>query len=73
MSHPRKVAGGVCVALGFALIVMLGTGVMDPIGMPGGGDATSITALLSGLLPSVLLALLLFALGLWLLKGRNPQ
>ena len=73
MSNGRRFAGWLCVALGFALIVMLGAGVIDPVGVPDGGDATSLAVLLAGLLPSVLLALLVFALGLWLLKGRNTQ
>ncbi|HEY0661411.1 MAG TPA: hypothetical protein VGD21_08860 [Lysobacter sp.] len=69
MSNGREFAGWACVVLGFAVIVMLGYGVLDPIGMPAG--ATSMGALLVGLLPSVALALVVFAIGLWLLKGKR--
>jgi len=70
MNGWRKLAGWLCVALGFAVIVMLGYGMLDPYGKPI-GSATSIGSLLFGLLPSVLPALALFALGLWLLKGNH--
>ena len=65
----RQLAGYVCVALGFALIGLLGYGVIEPIGTASG--ASSIGAVLLGLLPSVLLALTAFVLGLWLLKGKR--
>lgn len=72
--HPdpnRRLAGYACVALGFALVVLLGTGLVSPPGMPAAVD--SLGALLAGLAPSVLAALALFLLGLWLLKGgRRP-
>lgn len=68
--NARKLAGYFCVALGFALILLLGYGVIDPIGASAAG-ATSLGALLIGLVPSVLLALGAFALGLWLLKGSR--
>jgi hypothetical protein len=64
----RKIAGYLCVALGFALILLLGYGVVDPIGAPLSA-ATSMREVLIGLMPSVLLALGAFAIGLWLLKG----
>ena len=67
---PRKFAGFLCVALGFGLILLLGYGVIDPIGAPL-RQATSIGAVLIGLMPSVLMALAAFALGLWLLKGAR--
>jgi len=65
---PRKLAGYLCVALGFALIVMLGYGVIDPIGASL-GEATSMGAVLVALMPSVLMAAVVFGIGLWLLKG----
>jgi hypothetical protein len=65
----RLIAGYLCVALGFALILLLGWGVIDPIGMPAG--TTSMGAILLGLLPSVLMALGAFLIGLWLLKGSR--
>lgn len=71
MKLPRLIAGYLCVLLGFAVIVMIGYGVIDPIGMQ--KPATSIGGLLAGLLPSVLLALTVFLLGLWLVRGaRKP-
>lgn len=71
MKQSRLIAGYLCVLLGFALIVMIGYGVIDPIGMQ--QPANSIGGLLTGLLPSVLLALVVFLLGLWLIKGaRKP-
>ena len=66
----RQIAGYLCVALGFALILLLGWGVIDPIGMSPNG-ATSLGAVLLGLLPSVLMALGAFLIGLWLLKGSR--
>ena len=67
----RKFAGYLCVALGFGLLLLLGYGVIDPIGASP-GKATSMGALLIGLMPSVLMALGAFVIGLWLLKG-NPR
>lgn len=73
MKRMRLYAGYLCVALGFALIVMLGYGVIDPIGMDMEAGAASIGALLLGLLPSVLAAAAVFAIGLYLVKGaRKP-
>lgn len=66
----RQIAGYLCVALGFALIMLLGWGVIDPIGMSPNG-ATSMGAVMLGLLPSVLLALAAFVIGLWLLKSSR--
>jgi hypothetical protein len=63
----RKLAGFFCVALGFALILLLGYGVIDPIGASL-ATATSMGAVLVALMPSVLMALGLFVIGLWLLK-----
>ena len=73
MTHPRARIGWLCLALGFALIAMLGAGIIDPIGAHRGGNATSLAGLLGRLLPSVLLAALPFALGLWLIKGARKQ
>ena len=66
----RKFVGFLCVALGFALILLLGYGVIDPIGASL-AQATSMGAVLVGLMPSVLMALGLFLIGLWLLKGAR--
>ena len=61
-------AGYLCVVIGFALIVMLGYGVIDPIGPGADAPPASIGDLLLGLLPSVLLAAVVFATGLWLVR-----
>lgn len=66
----RKIAGFFCVALGFALILLLGYGVIDPIGASL-AQATSMGAVLIALMPSVVMALGLFVIGLWLLKTRT--
>ena len=73
MTLPRARIGWLCLALGFALIAMLGAGIIDPIGMHQGGNVTSLAGMFARLLPSVLLAVLPFALGLWSIKGaRKP-
>jgi hypothetical protein len=64
----RKLAGLLFVAAGFALIVLLGYGVIDPIGASL-AQASSMGAVLIALAPSVLMALGLFVIGLWLLKS----
>jgi hypothetical protein len=70
--NTRRLAGYFCVALGFALILALGYGVIDPIGSSPAA-AGSVRDVLIGLMPSVLLALGAFLAGLWLLKGsRKP-
>ena len=66
---PRDLLGFVCVAAGFALIIALGTGTMDPIGLS--APPASGMAMLRALVPSVALALVLFVTGLWLLKGKR--
>jgi hypothetical protein len=65
----RRLAGYVCIVVGFALILLLGYGVIDPIG-GSAARAASMGALMAGLVPSVLMALGAFVIGLWLLKGR---
>lgn len=73
MNRMRLYAGYLCVALGFAIIVMLGYGVIDPIGLNLQAGAVSTGALLLGLLPSVLMAAVVFAIGLYLVKSaRKP-
>ncbi|KQY54905.1 hypothetical protein [Lysobacter sp. Root494] len=66
----RKLAGFSCVAAGFALILSLGYGVIDPVGASL-AQASSMGAVLIALAPSVLMALGLFAIGLWLLKSAR--
>jgi hypothetical protein len=69
MNEGRRFAGWLCVALGFAVVVLLGYGVIDPIGLPTSEAPASLMAVLFGLMPTLLGALALFVLGLWLLKG----
>ena len=70
--NTRKLAGYFCVALGFALIVLLGYGVIDPIGgLP--AQTASMRDVLIGVMPTVLLALGAFVIGLWLLKGSAKK
>ena len=70
--NARKFAGYLCVAVGFALLLLLGYGVIDPIGASP-QKATSMGALLLGLMPSVLMALGAFVIGLWLLRGGSNK
>lgn len=73
MQRLRLYAGYLCVVLGFALIIMLGYGLIDPIGMDLAAGVQSIGALILGLLPSVLIAAAVFAIGLYLVKSaRKP-
>ena len=73
MKRMRLYAGYLCVAIAFALIVMLGYGMIDPIGMDMGASPETMGAALLGLLPSVLIAGAVFAIGLYLVKGaRKP-
>ena len=73
MKRMRLYAGYLCVAIAFALIVMLGYGFIDPIGMDMQASPETMSAALLGLLPSVLMAAVVFAIGLYLVKSaRNP-
>ena len=65
----RLLTGYACVLLAFALVVLLGLGVVAPPGLP--ENATTLGALFAGLLPSALAALALFLLGLWLVRGAR--
>lgn len=71
MNEGRRIAGWLCVALAFAAVVLLGYGVIDPIGVSATQAPASLAAMLFALLPTVLGALALFVLGLWLLKGAK--
>ncbi|GAB3745421.1 hypothetical protein [Lysobacter olei] len=73
MNDGRRFAGWLCVALGFAVVVLLGYGVIEPVGMSTAQAPTSLAALFLGLLPTLLGALALFVLGLWLLKCRKQD
>ncbi|TWI14427.1 hypothetical protein [Aerolutibacter ruishenii] len=71
MNDGRRFAGWLCVALGFAVNVLVGHGVLGPITVSTTDAPASLAAMLFGLLPTVLGALALFVLGLWLLKGSR--
>ncbi|MGY0797450.1 hypothetical protein ACW7G0_00050 [Lysobacter sp. A286] len=71
--NTRLYIGYLCIALGFAFIMLLGYGVIDPIGMDIEAGAGSIGALLQGLLPSALVAAVAVVLGLYLVRSaRKP-
>ena len=70
-SSSRRLAGLLCVALGFALVVLLGLGMVGP----GTGDTPpeSLAAALVGLVPFLLAALGAFVVGLVLLRGGSSR
>ncbi|NUO76924.1 MAG: hypothetical protein HOQ32_13025 [Lysobacter sp.] len=66
----RMLVGWCCVALSFALVILIGAGIFDPVGSVAG--QSSLTPVLMGLLPSVSFGIALFALGVWLIStGRK--
>ena len=64
-------AAGGCVIAEDADGALLGYGVIDPIGVSATQAPASLAAMLFALLPTILGALALFVLGLWLLKGAR--
>ncbi|HEY4555276.1 MAG TPA: hypothetical protein VIG68_02405 [Lysobacter sp.] len=68
MNPNRILAGWTCLALAFAVVVLLGTGLVDP---PGVAAARSASELLGAYVPFLGGALALFAVGLWLI--RRPR
>ena len=72
VNRQRIYAGWLCIAMAFALVVALGVGWLDPIGA-GAAGINSFVTLLAALLPILAGPIILFVLGLWLLKGpRRP-
>jgi len=69
---PRLLAGWLCIAIGFALVVLLGLGAFDPVAAPV-GPATSIPPLLIAMLPSVGFGIAMFAVGVWLITTRKNK
>ena len=65
----RRIAGWLCVALGFALVVLLGMGVIGPAA--GDTPPESLSAALVGLVPALMMALGAFVIGLVLLRGGD--
>jgi hypothetical protein len=70
VSH-RTLIGYACLILGFALVIALGTGYMEPLGMT--TAPTSAAGLLRAMAPSIALAVALFLLGLWLVNGPRRK
>ncbi len=68
----RRLAGWLCVAIGFAVIVLLGLGVFDPM-TAAAAKATSLTPVLVAHLPAVSFAIAIFAVGVWLISTGKPQ
>lgn len=71
--NKRLYIGYLCLGLGFAFVMLLGYGAIDPIGMDIDAGATSIGELLRGLLPSALVAAVVVVFGLYLVRSaRKP-
>ncbi len=71
MNLMRLLAGWLCVAIGFALVVLLGLGAFDPINLA--AEATSLTPVLVAMLPSVSFGIAIFAVGVWLIATRKAK
>jgi len=71
-SSLRLLAGWLCIAAGFALVVMLGLGVFDPV-TAAAARATSLTPALVAMLPGVSFGIALFAVGVWLIATRKSK
>ena len=67
----RLVTGYALIAAGFALILMLGYGVIEPFGSI--AQADDMAGLLAAAAPSLLLPFAIFLLGLWLVKGARRK
>lgn len=73
MKLVRVLAGLLCIALSFGLVVLLGLGVFDPTHDAAANANGSLTPVLIALMPSVAIGLSVFALGVWLISsGRKP-
>lgn len=68
---PRLIAGYALIVGAFALILMLGYGVIEPFGPIAAAD--DMRSLLAAAAPSLLLPLAAFLLGLWLVKGARRR
>ena len=69
--NPRLLAGYVLILAGFALILMLGYGVIEPFGSI--AEADDMAGLLTAAAPSLLLPFAIFLVGLWLVKGARRK
>ena len=70
MNPNRILLGWACIALAFVAIVLLGTGLVEP---PGLRTVRSPSDLLAVFAPVLGVPLVLFALGLWLIKGPRRR
>lgn len=68
MNRNRILIGWACIGLGFLIVVLLGSGLVDP---PGLRAARTPSDLLAVFAPPLLSALALFGTGLWLI--RKPR
>ena len=69
--NPRLLAGYILILAGFALILMLGYGVIEPFGSI--AEAEDMAGLLAAAAPSLLLPFAVFLVGLWLVKGARRR
>lgn len=70
MNPQRILLGWACIALAFIAIALVATGLVEPPGLRevrGGADLISVFA------SAVLVPLVLFAFGLWLIKGPRRR
>ena len=73
VNRQRIYAGWLCIAIAFALVVLLGIGVIDPFDAAGLTGVDSLGALAALLAPVLAGPVVLFVVGLVLLKGpRRP-
>ena len=68
----RFLAGCLCIAAGFALVILIGLGVFDPI-TASAAEATSLTPVLVAMLPGVTFGIALFAVGVWLIATGKSK
>lgn len=73
MKLVRVLAGLLCIAVSFGLVVLLGLGVFDPTQGAAAGANGSLTPVLVALMPSVAVGLSVFALGVWLLSTTRAS
>lgn len=72
MRPVRLLAGWLCMAIGFAVVVLLGLGVFDPT-TPSGTNAPSLAPALVAMLPSVSFGIAIFAVGVWLISTGKSK
>lgn len=63
----RRAIGYVLIAIGFALILLLGTGTIEPFGST--SEARDVGGVLTAIAPSLLIPLAIFLVGVALARG----